>query len=208
MVISYQRFRTYRSPLQGGRIPKGVTLDKKFYILLFKYEEVGAPAYWNIYLIPQWGLYYILYISIKAILNGRLKDLIFLSNISTGTWTNFFEVKQFGNVHSKRFASLPLECWTQRNKVLWFFKHIQTTSPVTQHYIPEGQHWMMFMNILTFIEDRSYCLCVLRAAEADAQRHIKKHTIWQLTNEQSDSSQFTVNWHIEESNWYSLRPLI
>jgi len=159
------------------------------------------------YLIPRWGLYYIICISIMAILNGRLKDLIFLSKIPTGTWNNFFEIyKQFGHAPSKRFASPPLDCWTLRNKVLWFFKKIQTTSPVTQYYIPEGQHWMMFMNILTFISDRSYCLCLLRATQPDAQRHIKKHTIRQLTNEQSDSSQFTVSRHIEENNWHSLRP--
>jgi len=36
----------------------------------------------------------------------------------------------------------------------------------------------------------------------------KQHTIWQLTNEQSDSSQFTVSLHTEENNWHSLRPLI
>ena len=35
---------------------------------------------------------------------------------------------------------------------------------------------MMFMNILTLISDRSYCLWLLRGAEADAQRHIK-HTM-------------------------------
>jgi len=35
---------------------------------------------------------------------------------------------------------------------------------------------MMFMNILTLISDRSYCLWLLRGAEADAQRHINKHT--------------------------------
>ena len=59
-------------------------------------------------------------------------------------------------------------------------KNIQTTSSVTQHYIPEGrivQQWEMFMNILTFISDRSHGLCLLRAAEADAQRHIQNHTI-------------------------------
>jgi len=36
---------------------------------------------------------------------------------------------------------------------------------------------MMFMNILTLISDRSYYLWLLRGAEADAQRHIKKHTM-------------------------------
>jgi len=36
---------------------------------------------------------------------------------------------------------------------------------------------MMSMNILTLISDRSYCLWLLRSAEADAQSHIKKHTI-------------------------------
>jgi hypothetical protein len=49
------------------------------------------------------------------------------------------------------FAIPPLDCWTLQNKVLWFFKNIQTTSPVTQHYIPEDlilQQWKMFMNIL------------------------------------------------------------
>ena len=149
-------------------------------------------------------LYTIICISIKAIVNGRLKDLIFLFTIPTGTWRNFFEInKQFRNVPSKRFASPPLEGWTLRNKVLWFFKNVQTTSPVTQHYIPEGQHWMMFMNILTFISERSYCLCILHTAEAHAQSHIKKHSIWQLTNDQSDSSHFAVSWTIEESNWYS-----
>ena len=39
---------------------------------------------------------------------------------------------------------------------------------------------MMFMNILTLISDRSYCLWLLRSAEADAQCHIKKHTIVKL----------------------------
>jgi len=33
----------------------------------------------------------------------------------------------------------------------------------------------MFMNILTLISDRSYCLRLLRGAEADVQRQIKKH---------------------------------
>ena len=31
----------------------------------------------------------------------------------------------------------------------------------------------MFINILTLISDRSYCLWLFRGAEADAQRHIK-----------------------------------
>jgi hypothetical protein len=35
----------------------------------------------------------------------------------------------------------------------------------------------MFMNILTLISDRSYCLWLLPGPEADAQRHIKKHTM-------------------------------
>ena len=35
----------------------------------------------------------------------------------------------------------------------------------------------MFTNILTLISDRSYCLWLLRSAETDAQRHIKKHTM-------------------------------
>jgi len=39
---------------------------------------------------------------------------------------------------------------------------------------------MMFMNILTLISDRSYCLWLLRGAEADAQSHIKKHTMLKL----------------------------
>jgi len=54
-------------------------------------------------------------------------------------------------------------------------QNIKTTSYITQHYIPEGQQLMMLMNILTFISDRSYCLWLLRGAEADVQRHIKKH---------------------------------
>jgi len=33
---------------------------------------------------------------------------------------------------------------------------------------------MVFMNILTLIPDRSYCLWLLRGAEANAQRHMKK----------------------------------
>ena len=118
---------------------------------------------------------------------------------------SFFEIrKQYAHVPSKSFASPTLECWTLRNKVLWFFKNIQTTSPVTQHYIPEGQHWMMFMKIPTFISDCSYCLSLLCAAQADEQRRIKKDTIWRLTNEQSDSSQFPISWHIVEKNWHSL----
>jgi len=59
---------------------------------------------------------------------------------------------------------------------------------------------MMFISILIFISDRPYCLCLLRAAEADAQRHVKRYTIWQLTKEQSDSLQFTVSLHTEENN--------
>ena len=53
-------------------------------------------------------------------------------------------------------------------------QNIKTTTYITQYYIPEGQQLMMFMNILTLISDRSYCLWLLRSAEADAQRHIKK----------------------------------
>ena len=122
---------------------------------------------------------------------------------------NFFEIhKQFGHEPSKRFASPSLDCWTLRNRVLWFFKNTQTTSPVTQHYIPQSQHWMMFTNILTFILDRSYCLCLLRAAQADEQRHIKKHTIWQLTNELSESSQVPISRNIVEKktdiHWHQL----
>ena len=56
-------------------------------------------------------------------------------------------------------------------------QNIKTTSYITQHYIPEGQQLMMFMNILTLISDRSYCLWLLRGVEADAQCHIKKHTM-------------------------------
>jgi len=70
-----------------------------------------------------------------------------------------------------------LDCWTPRNNMPWFCKNIKTTSYITQHYIPEGKQLMMFMNILTLISDRSYCLWLLRSAEADAQCHIKKHTI-------------------------------
>jgi len=36
---------------------------------------------------------------------------------------------------------------------------------------------MMFMNIVTLISDRSYYLWLLCGDEADAQRHIKKHTM-------------------------------
>jgi hypothetical protein len=39
---------------------------------------------------------------------------------------------------------------------------------------------MLFMYILTFISDRSYSLWLHRGAEADAQRHIKKHTMVKL----------------------------
>jgi len=53
-------------------------------------------------------------------------------------------------------------------------QNIKTTTYITQHYIPVGQQLMMFMNILTLISDRSYCLWLLRSAEADAQCHIKK----------------------------------
>jgi len=45
-------------------------------------------------------------------------------------------------------------------------QNIKTTSYITQHYIPEGKQLMMFMNILTLISDRSYCLRLLRGAEA------------------------------------------
>jgi len=88
----------------------------------------------------------------------------------------WFLYRQFGHAPSRRFASLALDCWTRRNKVLWFCKNIKITSYTTQHYTPEGQQLMMFMNILTLISDRSYCLCLIRGAEADAQRHITKHT--------------------------------
>jgi hypothetical protein len=56
-------------------------------------------------------------------------------------------------------------------------QNIKTTSYITQHYIPQGQQLIMFMNILTLISNRSYCLWLLRGAEADAQWHIKKHTM-------------------------------
>ena len=56
-------------------------------------------------------------------------------------------------------------------------QNIKTTSYITQHYIPEGQQLMMFMNILTSISDCSYRLWLLRGAEADEQRHIQKHTM-------------------------------
>jgi len=82
---------------------------------------------------------------------------------------------------------------------------------VTQHYFAEGrifQQWKMFMNILTFTSDRSHGLCLIRAAEADAQRHIQKHKKWELSNEQSYTSQFTVSQHNEEKNWHLLRRLI
>jgi hypothetical protein len=88
-----------------------------------------------------------------------------------------FLYRQFGHAPSESIASPLLDCGTRKNKVLWFCKNIKTTSYITRHCIPEGQHWMMFMNILTFISDRSYCLCLFRAAEADAQRHIKKHNM-------------------------------
>jgi len=39
---------------------------------------------------------------------------------------------------------------------------------------------MIFMNILTLISDRLYCLSLLSGAEADAKRHIKKHTMVKL----------------------------
>ena len=87
----------------------------------------------------------------------------------------WFLYRQFGHAPSRRFASPALDCWTRRNKVLWFCKNIKTTSYTTQHYTPEGLQ-LMFMNILTLISDRSYCLWLLRGAEADAQRHITKHT--------------------------------
>jgi hypothetical protein len=135
---------------------------------------------------------------------------LFSSSKFPQAWKNFFKIyKQSGQAPSRHFTSPPLDCWTQRYNVLWFCKNIQTTRHMTQHYIPEGvilQQWKMFMNILSSISDGSYCLCLLCPAEADAQRHIKNHTTWQLTNEQSDSSQFTVSLHIEENNWQSLRP--
>ena len=138
------------------------------------------------------------------------RPYIFLFKIPIVTWKYLIKIyKEIGHAPSRSFTSPPIECWTVRNKVLWFFKNIQTTSPVTQHYIPEGQivqQWKLFMNIHTFISDRSHGLCLIRAAEADALCHIQKHTIWQLTNEQSDTSQFTVSQHIEEKNSLLLRP--
>ena len=136
--------------------------------------------------------YIVIHISIKAILNGRLKNLIFLFKIPIDTWQDFFEIyEQFGHAPTKSFSSSLLDCWTLRNKVVWFFENILTTSPMRQQYIPEGliiQQLFMFMNILTFISDRSYCICLICAAEADTQRHIKKHnmtinqwTIWSFT---------------------------
>ena len=56
-------------------------------------------------------------------------------------------------------------------------QNIKTTTYITQYYIPEGQQLMMFMNILILMSDRSQCLWPLRGAEADAQRHIKKHSM-------------------------------
>ena len=193
MVISYRRFgTTYRSPLGPNVLQSSLQI-----------QSSSSPSWLKRFLTHSSMrplLYIIICISIKAILNGRLKDLIFLFKIPTCTRKNFFEIyKQFGHAPSKIFAIPPVECWTLRNKVLWFFKNIQTTSPLTQHYIPEGrilQQWKMFMNILTFISYRSYCLCLLRAAEADAQRHKKKHTMWQLTNEQSGYSHFPISRYI------------
>jgi len=44
-------------------------------------------------------LYTVICISINAILNGRLKDLIFLFKIPIGTWKSVLEIyKQFGHV--------------------------------------------------------------------------------------------------------------
>jgi len=123
--------------------------------------------------------YIMIRIRIKAILNESPSDLIFLFKIPISTWKNFFETyKQFWHAPSRSLTYPTLDCLIWRNKVLWFFKNIQTTSPVTQHYIQGRilQQWKMFMNILSFISDRSYCFCLLCAAEADAQ-HIKKHTI-------------------------------
>jgi len=71
----------------------------------------------------------------------------------------------------------------------WFCKNIKTTSYITQHYIPEGQQLMMSMNILTLISDRSYCLWLLRGTEADAQRHIKKHTIVKVILQKAEVAQ-------------------
>jgi hypothetical protein len=44
VVISYKHLGTYWSPLRGGEIHKGVTLDKMFYNILFKYKAVVAPV--------------------------------------------------------------------------------------------------------------------------------------------------------------------
>jgi hypothetical protein len=85
------------------------------------------------------------------------KTLFFSSKFPLGMQENFFEIyRQFGHVPSNSIASSALDFWTWNNKVLWVFKNIKTTSPMTQHHIPEGQilhQWTMFTNILTFISD-------------------------------------------------------
>ena len=115
----------------------------------------------------------------SRIRNWKTRDLeqnVLQSLQNSYGYAEEFLYRYFGHAPSKCFASPALDCWTCRNKVLWFCKNIKTTSYITQHYIPEGQQWMLFMNTLTFTSDRSYCLCLHNGAEADAQRHIKKHT--------------------------------
>ena len=126
VVISYRRFGTYQSPLHGGEIHKGETLDKRFTtfssntkqqepqlietVCITSFINEAFIIYYNIYTYykKHYVIYTIIYISIKAILNGRLKELIFLYYII---------YKQFGHAPSS-FASHPLDCWTLRNNVL------------------------------------------------------------------------------------------
>jgi len=199
-------FQNLSVPSSGRRNPERREIGQSYLQSFIQIQSSSSPRLLKHFFLCHSSmrplLYIIICISIKAILNGRLKDLIFLFKIPSGTCKNFFEIcKQFGHATSKSFASPPLQRWTLRNKVLWFFKNIQTTSLLIHHYISEGrilQQWKIFMNNLTLISEPSCCLCLFHAAEADAQLHIKKHTIWQLTNEQSDSSQFTVSRHIEK----------
>jgi len=133
-------------------------------------------------------LYTIIYISIKAILNGRLKDPTFLFKIPISTWENFFEIyKQFGHAPWKRFTNPPLECWTLRTKVLWFFRN---TRPVTQHYIPWGptlnnvyQHsYLYFRSLILFMPTlRCWSRCTAPHKEAHNMT-INQWIIWLFTD--------------------------
>jgi hypothetical protein len=107
-----------------------VTLDKKFYNLIFKHEVVAAPSYFQIFFLIAFleeaffrNIIIILCINYNhtiitytnnnnAVINnhGRLQSFILFFKIPTGTRKNFFEIyRQFGHPPAKRIVSPALE---------------------------------------------------------------------------------------------------